>query len=419
MPADYEVAIVGAGAAGLAAARALMDVGARFVLLEASGRTGGRAFTETTRFGQAWDLGCHWLHAADTNPFVPIADALGFRYRTTSTRLVRNLWLEGGWAAPEVANAAADAVDAAFDAVRAAGETGPDEPAQAVLDRAPAGQWADLVRHWFCLMTASPPPGISTRDFAAYRDTEFNWPVIDGYGALVRAHHAHVPVELDCPVTHIDWSGGGVRLATPRGEVRARTVIIAVPTAVLAQGRITFAPHLPVSLAEAFDALRLGVAEKVAIGFDRDVFGYDERTGVTVCRSGAATVNFQILPGERPVAIGHVAGPVAGALLEDGAGALADAVRSALTAAFGNDIAERVADVRATNWAGDPLIGGAYSCAVPGLAHLRARLLDTLGDRLLFAGEAARLHDFSTCHGAHLSGIDAAGRALRLARAAA
>ena len=419
MPADYEVAIVGAGAAGLAAAHTLMDAGARFVLLEASGRIGGRAFTDADRFGQPWDLGCHWLHAADINPFVPIADALGVRYRTTSTRLVRNLWVEEGWAAPEVADAAADAVDAAFDAVRAAGENGPDEAAQAVLDRAPAGRWSDLVRHWFCLMTASPPPEISTRDFAAYRDSEFNWPVIDGYGALVSAHHAHVPVTLGCPVTRVDWSGSGVRLATPRGEVRARTAIITVPTAVLAQDGIAFAPHLPVPLVEAFDALRLGVAEKVAIGFDRDVFGYAERTGVTVCRPGAAPVNFQILPGPRPVAIGHVAGPAAGALLNDGEGAMVDAVRGALTAAFGGEIEERVTDVRATNWARDPLIGGAYSCALPGFAHMRARLLDPVADRLLFAGEAARLNDFSTCHGAHLSGIDAAGRALRLARLAA
>lgn len=415
MTADYDVAIVGAGAAGLAAAHMLMAAGARIVVLEAASRIGGRAFTDVARFGQPWDLGCHWLHAATTNPFVPIADALGFRYLSASTRLVRNLRLEDGWASPDVAASAADAVDDAFDTVRAAGAAGRDVAASEVLDL--SGRWAPLLRHWLALMTASPPEHISTRDFAAYVDTDHNWPVTDGYGALVAAFHARVPVALSCPVTRIDWSGQGVRLATPQGSVSARTAIIAVPTAIVTSGRIAFAPHLPLPLAEAFDALTLGVAEKVAIGFDRDVFGYAERTGVTVCVAGAAPVNFQILPGSRPVAIGHMAGPTARALLEGGG--LADAVVSALACAFGADIRAHITRVESTGWATDPLIGGAYSCALPGRAHLRARLLEPVADRLFFAGEAARLHDFSTCHGAHLSGLDAAERALQAARAAA
>ncbi len=61
---DTEVAIVGAGAAGLAAARTLTDLGVPFVLLEAAHRIGGRAYTEEVAPGAPFDLGCHWMHSA-------------------------------------------------------------------------------------------------------------------------------------------------------------------------------------------------------------------------------------------------------------------------------------------------------------------------------------------------------------------
>lgn len=408
MPAELDVAVVGAGAAGLAAGLTLQAAGARFVVLEAASRTGGRAFTDTETFGQPWDMGCHWLHSATTNPFVPIADALGFAYRTAHVRLVRNLFQAGRWAGAAELDAAQAEVDAAFDAVREAGEAGQDGAASSVapLD----GPWGLLSRHWLSLMTASPPERISIRDFAAYHDTEFNWPVLDGYGALVRAHGAAVPVTLHCPVRRIDWSGTGVRLDTPKGEVRARSVIVTVPTAVISQGRLVFTPELPAPTVEAFEGLALGVAEKVAIGFDRDVFGFTERTGVTVL--GENPVSFQILPGARSLAIGHMAGEFAARCLADGEGALEEAVTGALTQAFGTEIARHIQVRRATSWASDPHIGGAYSCALPGRAHVRARLRDVVGDRIHFAGEAVRTHDFSTCHGAHLSGIEAARRAM-------
>ncbi|MEW6257580.1 MAG: NAD(P)/FAD-dependent oxidoreductase [Pseudomonadota bacterium] len=408
MPAEFDVAVVGAGAAGLAAGLALQEAGARFVVLEAASRTGGRAFTDTETFDQPWDLGCHWLHAAQTNPFVPIADRLGFAYRTTHVRLVRNLWRAGRFADPAELDAAQEEVDAAFDAVRDAGEAGQDVPARDVvrLD----GPWGALSRHWLCLMTASPPERISTRDFAAYHDTEFNWPVLAGYGALVRAHGASVPVTLQCPVRRIDWSASGVSLDTPRGEVRARSVIVTVPTAVISEGRLSFSPRLPDEVDAAFAGLTLGVAEKVAVSFDRDVFGFSERTGVTVL--GEDPVSFQILPGPRPLAIGHMAGDYAARRLADGPQALEDAVLDALKAAFGTSIAPHVVTRRATSWAADPLIGGAYSCALPGHAGVRDTLQRSVGGRIHFAGEAVRAHDFSTCHGAHLSGLDAARRAL-------
>ncbi len=418
MSGEFDVAVVGAGAAGLAAGLALRDAGARTIVLEASGRTGGRAFTDTDTFGQPWDLGCHWLHSADVNPFVPIADRLGIAYRAVEAPLSRNMWLEDRWADKAEAEAAYETVWDAFDVVKAAGEAGRDLAASATMPD--TGRWTQLTRHWFALMTASSPEQVSSVDFAAYSDTEHNWPVLDGYGALVRTYGAAAPVMLDCPVSRIDWSGPLVRLVTAKGEVSARAVIVTVPTAVIAQGRLTFTPDLPADLGEAFSGLTLGVAEKVAIGFDKDVFGFAERTGVSVLAPPGTDmpVNFQILPGTEggaaALAIGHMAGDAAAGLVAEGDDAMADAVRRALIRAFGGDIVRHITDVRTTTWARDPFIGGGYSCALPGKAHLRPRLLEPLGERIFFAGEAVSLHDFSTCHGAHLSGLAAARRSLAL-----
>ena len=79
IPSSPDIAVIGAGAAGIGAGRRLEELGASFVLLEAAHRVGGRGYTEEVAPGVPFDLGCHWLHSASINPFVTIADAAGFR----------------------------------------------------------------------------------------------------------------------------------------------------------------------------------------------------------------------------------------------------------------------------------------------------------------------------------------------------
>ncbi|MCB1453675.1 MAG: FAD-dependent oxidoreductase, partial [Rhizobiaceae bacterium] len=75
---DVDVAIVGAGSAGLGAAKIARESGLDFVVLEAMDRIGGRAFTSSEHFGVPFDIGCAWLHAADRNPYYPEAQHAGW-----------------------------------------------------------------------------------------------------------------------------------------------------------------------------------------------------------------------------------------------------------------------------------------------------------------------------------------------------
>jgi monoamine oxidase len=202
-------------------------------------------------------------------------------------------------------------------------------------------------------------------------------------------------------------------VTTPRGTIRARAVIMTVPTTVLAQGGIRFTPDLPASHAEAFDALPTGHAEKVAFRFDRDVFGLPPTSYIdTLDLTGRARppINFQINPWGRPLAIGQVPGTTARALKAEGDAAMIAFGLDALVDAFGNDIRRHVTKQTATDWIGNPFIRGGYSCARPGQAHRRRHLIEPIADRIWFAGEAVSWDAFSTCHGAHLTGLEQAAR---------
>lgn len=420
MTFETDVVVIGAGAAGLSAGVRLAAAGVDFRVLEASSVRGGRAATDRETLGVPFDLGCHWLHDARENPFVPIARELGFAFDDTGGgRAARMLHLGARFAAPEEVEEAEAAVEAAFAAVYAIGRAGRDVAASEVL---PAlGRWEPLARHWLSLMSAAAPERISTLDFSLYRDTNDNWPVLDGYGDLILAHSRHVPVTLDCPVTSIDHSGPRIVLETKLGQLRCRVVIVAVSTAVVAQGLLAFSPALPPKLGEAFSALPLGVAEKVALLFDKDVFGVAPRTGLDAfdeSQAAGLAVSAILNPGGASAVVVHIAGPDAGALVRAGEGAMVDFASSALDKAFDSGLKRHVRRARVTRWAARPYIGGAYSCALPGAADLRHELSAGIDERIFFAGEALGGSAFSTAHGAHQSGIAAADRALaRLAKA--
>lgn len=413
MTEAYDTAVIGAGAAGLAAGLTLQAAGKRFVVLEARGRIGGRAHTDHQSFpGIAFDRGGHWLHAAAVNPFTKIAGRLGFRYSSNMDWSMRTLLTgNGGIAGAAMLAENALSFAAAYGKIAQAGREGRDIAFSAVLDQ--ADPWYRLTRRTLSQITSHEPEDCSILDYARYIDEGGDFPVEDGYGALVEANAAGLPVTLDCPVTHIDWSGKGAALTTPEGTVTARSVIVAIPVNVLANS-IRFTPALPADVLQAIDDCPMGHAEKIALLLDRPLDGFGHVYGDIIGGPPMTRepFNLHINPFGRPMVISHSGGALARALAAAGEQAMIGLAIEAMVYAFGGDIRKRIIKGIATNWTSDPWARGAYSHCKPGRAGARQLFGQQVGGRIHFAGEHCSPDFFSTIHGAHLSGIAAAGKVI-------
>lgn len=158
----------------------------------------------------------------------------------------------------------------------------------------------------------------------------------------------------------------------------------------------------------------MGHYEKVAIAFDRKVFeGFKIPFADVFDPEDAATrpLNFELHPFGRPIAVAHVGGSVARELATQGEGAMKDFALESLVRAFGDDIHRRVVGMATTTRANDPYIGGAYSCAKPGKAHVRKAFSEPVHERVFLAGEHVHQHYMATAHGAYETGLKAAQRA--------
>jgi len=407
--ADFDVVVVGAGAAGVGAGRALAAAGRRFLVVEARDRVGGRAWTVDTGHGFAVDLGCEWLHSAPVNPLVPLARAAGITVDEYD-----KLWADE-WNQAKLGETAyaefRGAVDDLFEkAANLAAAGGPD---CALGDLLAAGHpWRPAIEAICGWITGARLDQLSAVDLGRNKDLQVNWRLPAGYGALIARLAEGLPLRLACPVTRIDWRDRTVVLDTPAGRLTARHVILTLPTDVLAGGGVEFLPALPAEKLQAAADLPLGANLKLFLKIDGEPFGPPRDFQMPTRYDRAESSFLHVQPFGRPLVGAYFGGDQARALEAAGVAAMTDFVESELTAAFGGKLAGRFTPLAASGWMADPLAGGAYSYARPGAADARARLAAPLDDRLFFAGEATSPHDFATAHGAYRSGLAAAEAAL-------
>jgi monoamine oxidase len=418
MTGDVDVVIVGAGAAGLSAAKEAARRGLSHVVLEASHRIGGRAYTEEFAPGQPFDLGCHWMHSASLNPFVAIADELGFAYSSTSTYQSR-IWHRGAWLGEEARAELERLSESDHAAIARASQSDNALSVADVVDL--DSPWQPYPAYWSSLGSSVDIDQTGVCDIAAYNDTEENWPVIRGYGALVAAWAADVPVTLNSPVERIRMTGSGVEVVSFAGTVTGRTALVTVSTNILASGMIAFEPGLPEWKQSAVLDLPLGVHNRIGIMLKDLPAAYGEGGRITVMlEDDDVPMTLEV----GPYGLGHVVavtGGRFGAWLErQGQQASVDYLTERLRAALGSDVTDLLSDrVIVTAWQGDPWTLGSYSAAKPGSHGQRAVLARPVEERIFFAGEATSQDFFSTCHGAYLSGIRAVGEIAETTRATA
>ncbi|HVZ01890.1 MAG TPA: NAD(P)/FAD-dependent oxidoreductase [Dongiaceae bacterium] len=411
---EYDLVIVGAGAAGIAAAHAARDAGIRAIVLEAQDRVGGRAFTDFESFGEPFDHGCQWLHSADVNPLTPMAERLGFRYRRDPIRfrIHDGHW----WVNDRIVDDYHAMSEATYGKMHEAGDAGRDVAAATCID--PTSRWARLFRQGFTPYISTEPEHVSVYDVSRDANTGVNWPVSSGMGALIAALanevERAVEIRLSCPVKSIDWGGDAVMVGTLDGMLFAKTCLVTVSTAVLSGERLKFFPLLPDSKLQAIAQLPMGHAEKVGFEFAVDPFaGLDMHFALMDWPDGP-TAAFNIHPFDWPMATLYSGGALARDLALAGPDAMIEHARGLLARLFGAAVLKDIARAKATAWTTNPYIGGAYSVLRPGGGEARAALAKPLDDKLFFAGEATSPDAFATAHGAWQSGIGAVKQILAL-----
>ena len=409
---QVDIAVVGAGAAGIAAARRIAAAHRRVVLLEASDRVGGRCSTDARRFGVPYDRGAHWLHSPDFNPVAKLGRTSGLDISPAppgqKMRIGRRYAREGEME---------EFLAALVRSNRAIGEA-----ARLKTDMACAQVLPKELQDWRpTIEFVLGPYGcgkdlaeVSAMDFArsAERDTDVF--CRQGLGALLAKLAEGLPVQLASPVTRIDLAvRGGVEIATPRGRILADGVIVTASTGVLAAGKIKFDPELPKRQLDAVNNLKLGSQDRIVLelpdnplGLLRDDLVFEKATGA---RTAALLANVA----GSPLVTVDVGGKFGRELAAGGEAAMVAFALDWLDNLFGSDVRKAVKRTAATQWNAEPWVLGAVSAASPGGQPARRILMEPVRERLWFAGEAAHETLWGTVGGAWESGERAADAALK------
>jgi len=407
LPSEVDVAIIGVGAAGLGAARALANSRLSLIVLEARDRVGGRGHTIMASPDITFDVGCGWLHSADKNSFVPVAQELNFEIDRN-----RPPWRERGFDAafpPEQRREFMRALDAFYQRAEQAAKDGRDSAANACLE--PGNRWNPMIDAISTYVNGTELDRVSILDMDAYEDTGLNWRVRQGYGALMAAYGAPCPLALNTEVTRIDHSTSRLSIETSKGTLSARCVIVTVPTNLIADEAIRFHPELPAKV-DAARGLPLGLADKVTLALDRpDDLPVDGNLRGATMRTAMGA--YHLRPFGQACVEGFFGGRFARELEDAGEGALAAQAIDEIVAMLGADYRRRLKPLAESRWARDPFARGSYSHALPGHAGARAVLAAPIDGRLFFAGEATSPNFFSTAHGAKDSGERAAREVMK------
>lgn len=391
-----DVAIVGGGAAGLAAAREARRRGLKAVVLEASDRVGGRACT-VEREGHALDLGATWLHSTGRNQLVPLAEELGVAIDRAPTPW-RNQYRNLGYSEEEQIQSWA-AMEAFAERLRAGP---PSDRASNALE--PGNEWNGFLEALNGYLNGTSLAKTSAADFIAYWDgsENSNWRLPGGYGALLSRLADDLDIRTSCAVRRIEWSKDRVRLVTSEGTIEAGRAIIAIPTGVLASGGIAFSPQLDEPL-HAASLLPLGRVEKLFLAPSSP--GSVPVNAHLVGNPHSADTGSYLL---QPLGIPVIESFFGGDWLEDLDGDdLAAKAREELGHLLGSDFARGLRPVAYSDWMRRAFICGSYSYARPGEHSARAALRAPIDGPLAFAGEACSDTDFATVHGAWKSGLEA------------
>lgn len=428
-----KVIVVGAGLAGLVAARTLTDRGVEVVILEARDRIGGRCFTEG-----GVDIGAHWIHGTEGNPITNLAHQLGL-----STVFVGgDSSYSGGWEqlalygprgrlTPEeklrsilVADEVRDELDALRRTWQARGE--PDRPLrdaiEEILDRRGLDEQDRRSVEWHIALTARDDCAADAAGLSGlYWDDGYevygygDSVIVHGFGELATALARGLDVRLGHVVEEVRHDAHGATVRTNYGELTADAVVVTLPLGVLKSDMVKFVPPLPPEKRDAITRLGMGTLAKVVLHFDEVFWPRDQYVFGYLCRpvAGHPTMLVNLWKSHGIRALVLLLGGADGRRIETGPEEAARTwAMQVVRDIFGSTVPEPSAMHR-SGWHGDPFARGSYSFVAVGATPMDVAALGApVGDRLFFAGEATYRHHWAGAHGAVASGYREAARLL-------
>ncbi len=419
------IIVIGAGLAGLAAARHLQAADQEVLLLEARDRIGGRVWTSLKWPDMPLDLGASWIHGLKGNPLTQLAQETGAKL--VETNYERNtIYDTNGEELSEKKEELLDQLRSEIEhALNAVQDDDDDVSIREVMDELQtelnatpetrrqldfiisslieqefAGSAANMSSHWYD----------NTKEFDG-EDGLF----LQGYHQIVNWLAKDLTVKTGQIVKRISWSQTSLRINTDGDEFTADRVLVTLPLGVLQAGHVEFDPPLPKAMTNTISKLGMGVLNKCYLRFSKVFWPVDvdwleyipEQHGEWV-----EWVSF-VRTSELPVLVGFNAadrGRQIEALTDQ---QIVSSAMENLRIMFGKQIPEPT-DFQITRWASDPFAMGSYSFNPVGVhPKLRRQLASSVENRLFFAGEATETDYFGTAHGAYLSGIRAAKEMLQ------
>jgi monoamine oxidase len=415
-----DVIVIGAGMAGVTAARKLARAGHSVAVLEARDRIGGRIMTLDDFTDGPVEAGAEFVHGRNAATLAEVHGA-GFNLRGSPQMRRTSFNLGGATRWLPLACLHPETWACAGMRRKIARTQPPDLSAREFIDKHGYRGRARLLTEMTFLQHlpgSADEVGVIglVEDGVLDLQTRYNNRVVEGYGSLPRSLAQGLDIRLNVKVEAINWSDQHVRVRLDDGgELEARAVISTLPVGVLKSGAVRFEPALPEAKQWALSQMEMGPIIKILMRFDERFWpGWMEMVN---CATGPINLYWSVFRGmkDRPsVLTAYCIGPRAAELSKLSEDAAVAIVMADLKRLFPKAAPEgALADYRLIDWARDPFAMGGYTYLRPGAQGARASLRATDTGALFWAGAGTESQPVSELvETAYLSGLRAAGEVL-------